>query len=114
MMDLSDGLSTDLVRLCAASQCGAIVEDVPMAESARAFATARAEDAQAFALAGGEDFELLVSVDGRAFRHLSERFHKRFGAPLHAIGRVRKGSGIFVLKGGVEEPLAPTGWDPFA
>ena len=114
MMDLSDGLSTDLRRLTAASSCAAIVENVPVAASAREFASARGEDPSAFALAGGEDFELLVSVNPRAFRYLSERFAKRFGGPLHAIGRVRKGSGVFLLKGGTEEPLASTGWDPFA
>lgn len=113
MMDLSDGLSTDLRRLSAASNCAAVVESVPVAESARECALALGEDPAAFALAGGEDFELLVAVNPRAFRYLSGRFQKRFGKPLHAIGRVRKGSGVFVLEGGQEEPLAPTGWDPF-
>jgi thiamine-monophosphate kinase len=114
MMDLSDGLSTDLVRLCAASQCAAVVEEVPVADSARACATALGEDPKAFALSGGEDFELLVAINARAFQYLSGRFQKRFGKRLHAIGRARKGSGVFILKGGVEEPLAPTGWDAFA
>ena len=113
MMDVSDGLSTDLVRLCAASQCAAVLEEVPVARSARDMALALGEDPQAYALAGGEDFELLCAVNARAFRHLSERFRKRFGCELHAIGRVRKGSGAFVLKGGQEEPLSSTGWDPF-
>lgn len=114
MMDLSDGLSTDLPRLCEASQCAAVLDDVPVAASARETALKRGEDPLDFALAGGEDFELLVAVNARAFRYLSERFRKRFGTPLHAIGRVRKGSGAFILKGGTEEPLASTGWDPFA
>lgn len=113
MMDLSDGLSTDLVRMCAASKCAAVIEDVPVAPAAREMACARNEDPQAYALAGGEDFELLFAANARAFRHLSERFRKRFGRELHAIGNVRKGNGVFVFKGGQEQPLSSTGWDPF-
>lgn len=113
MMDISDGLSTDLSRLCAASSCAAIVEDVPVAECAREAAAARGEDPQTYALAGGEDFELLVAVDPRAFRYLSGRFRKRFGRPLYPVGRVREGSGMAVRKGELEEPLSPSGWDPF-
>jgi thiamine-monophosphate kinase len=114
MMDVSDGLSTDLRRLAAASACAAVIENVPVAESAREIAAARGEDSAAFALAGGEDFELLAAVNPRAFRYLSGRFEKRFGRPLHNIGRLRKGDGVFIIKGGDEQPLASTGWDPFA
>ncbi len=57
MMDLSDGLSTDLARMCAQSRCAALIEDVPVAPAAAALAQARGEDSQAYALAGGEDFE---------------------------------------------------------
>jgi thiamine-monophosphate kinase len=111
MMDISDGLSTDLARLCERSHCAAAVDDVPVARSAAAMAAARGEDPQAYALAGGEDYELLAAVDARAFGYLSSRFQKRFGRPLIAVGRTRQGSGVFVRKAGREEPLAPTGWD---
>jgi thiamine-monophosphate kinase len=111
LMDISDGLSTDLARMCERSQCAAVVELVPVAESAAVMAGARGEDAQAYALAGGEDYELLVAVHGRAFGYLSARFFKRFGRPLTAVGHAREGSGLFLRKGGREEPLAPTGWD---
>jgi thiamine-monophosphate kinase len=111
MMDVSDGLSTDLARMCERSRCGALVEDVPVAPSAAAMAASRGEDPQAYALAGGEDYELLVAVNARAFGYLSSRFQKRFGQPLRAIGRMRGGSGIFVRKDAREEALAQTGWD---
>src|SRR5579871_1947547 len=56
MMDISDGLSTDLDRLCAASGCGAVIESVPVASAAALAATALREDPERYALAGGEDF----------------------------------------------------------
>jgi len=114
MMDVSDGLSTDLSRMCARSNCAAQIEAVPAAQSAQAMAQQRGESADEYALAGGEDYELLVAVSPRAFEHLSSRFAKRFGTPLFAVGRFREGSGLFARKGEREEPLTPTGWDHFA
>jgi thiamine-monophosphate kinase len=113
MMDLSDGLSTDLSRLCAASGCGALLSAIPVAESARAVASQRGEDPERFALAGGEDFELLIAVRPRAFDHLAQRFSAHFGRPLHRIGTLRAGSGIAVARDGGEEAVEATGWDHF-
>ncbi len=111
MMDISDGVSTDLARMCVQSHCAALLENVPVASSAVEAAKQRGEDAQAYALAGGEDYELLVAVAPRAFTHLSFRFNKRFGRPLYAIGRFREGSGLYARAEEGEAPLAPTGWD---
>jgi thiamine-monophosphate kinase len=114
MMDISDGLSTDIARMCAASRCGATIAVVPVAAGAEAVAQSRGEDPQTFALAGGEDFELLVAVDSRAFRYLAGRFQHRFGRPLLAVGRFTEGSGLRVEKGGRQEPLEPSGYDHFS
>lgn len=111
MMDLSDGLSTDLSRLCARSLVGALVEDVPVAPCLGAIAERDGEDPVDLALAGGEDFELLVAIEPRAFGYLQARFAKRFGRPLHRVGTVREGSGLAVRKGSREEALLPSGWD---
>jgi thiamine-monophosphate kinase len=109
MMDCSDGLSTDLDRLCAASGCGAVVERVPVADAAQAAAAAREEDPERYALAGGEDFELVVAVAPRAFAHLTGRFAARFGRPLERIGVLRAQPGM-EFRG---EPLQRSGWDHF-
>lgn len=111
MMDVSDGLSTDLARMAQRSNCAAVIESVPVAASAAAMARVRGEEAQAYALAGGEDYELLVAVRARAFGYLRTQFRKRFGGELLAVGRMREGSGLFVRKGDTEEALEPTGWD---
>jgi thiamine-monophosphate kinase len=110
MMDCSDGLSTDLHRLCAASGCGARVDAVPVAECASALTRRRGEDPERFALSGGEDFELLVAVEKRAFAHLAGRFAARFGRALAPVGTLRAQPGID-WRG---EPLARTGWEHFA
>ena len=108
MMDLSDGLSTDLARLAVASGAGAVIEQVPVHEAARGVAAATQGDADAWALGGGEDFELLVAVEKRAFRHLEGRFLAHFGRPLIAVGRISAERGVRFAGGA---PVAPSGWD---
>ncbi len=65
MMDLSDGLSLDLARLCEASGVGAVINamSVPISEAAAAAAEASGKAALDHALSDGEDFELLLAVD---------------------------------------------------
>ena len=111
MMDLSDGLSTDLPRMCAASACGARVEDVPVDPAASVVAASTGADPLAFALDGGEDFELLVAVDRRAFDYLSRRFAGRFGRPLLRVGTFVAEPTLSIRRDGKEQPLHSAGWD---
>ena len=110
LMDISDGLSTDVHRLARASRCGAVIEDVPVAKSARAVALARNEDPERFVLAGGEDFELLVAIRAMAFSHIATRYKTRFRRDLIRIGLLRDDAGV-VWNGA---PLERSGWDHFA
>ncbi|MBV8726491.1 MAG: thiamine-phosphate kinase [Candidatus Eremiobacteraeota bacterium] len=110
LMDISDGLSSDLARMAAASGCGALVEEVPVAQSARALAERRGEDPARFAAAAGEDFELLAAIAPRAFSYLSGRFRKRFGRPLLRVGLFRREAGVAMKTANGEEALPP-GWD---
>lgn len=87
-MDLSDGLSIDLARLCTASEVGADVDLVP------AFKSASIERA----LHGGEDYELLFTIPPR----------KHPPAEAIRIGVITKGRVLFQGK-----PLAPRGYDHF-
>jgi thiamine-monophosphate kinase len=109
MMDISDGLSTDVDRFAIACGCGAKIECIPVAAPARALAQAREEDPQRFALSGGEEFELLAAIRPRAFRYLAGRYKKRFGRDLVRIGVLGKGSGV-TWNGA---PLERSGWDHF-
>lgn len=114
MMDISDGLSSDLARLCERSKCGALVSHVPVARSARVFAERIGEEPERFALAGGEDFELLVAVVPRAFSYLAGRFKRHFGRELYRVGVARAGPGVFRATARGEELVEPSGWEHFA
>jgi thiamine-monophosphate kinase len=108
LMDSSDGLSTDLGRLCAASGVGATIETIPVDPDARRIAELAGEDPERYALDGGEDFELLVAIERRAFGHLATRFRTRFGRELLRLGVATEGAGVRLANG---EAIASSGWD---
>jgi thiamine-monophosphate kinase len=93
-IDLSDGLSIDLARLCQASKVSAAIEPPPRFPGATA----------GQALHGGEDYELLFTVSART--GVPARWQ---GLPLTRIGEVRKGRPGRVLLG--RAPLEPLGYD---
>jgi thiamine-monophosphate kinase len=111
MMDSSDGLSTDLARLAAASGCGATISHVPVHPAAEAVARAVGADAREFALDGGEDFELIAALAPRAFAYLSRHFERRFGRPLLAVGRLDAAPGMRLSERGAERELVAAGYD---
>lgn len=112
MMDLSDGLSVDLPRLCEASGTGAEI----FASQVPAYADARNWqcDPLELALHGGEDFELLFAVPpGKAAR--LERAYPGSLPPLSCIGRLRRARGVVCAPrpGVPARPLMPAGFDHF-
>lgn len=64
MIDLSDGLASDLLQLCRASKCGARIylDRIPIAKQTYALAEELHADPVVAALNGGEDHELLFTV----------------------------------------------------
>jgi len=72
MIDISDGLSSDLNRICKASQVGAVInaEQIPISEQARKNA-----EPLNVALNEGEDFELLFTLSQRDYRKLLDEWN---------------------------------------
>jgi thiamine-monophosphate kinase len=116
MMDLSDGLSTDLPRLCAASGVGARIEEssVPISDALVEAEDALSIDPLRLALSGGDDYELLATLPADRVEGARLELKERFGVPLADIGVMIEGSGVVALApGGREEPLQRGGWDHF-
>jgi thiamine-monophosphate kinase len=111
MMDISDGLSTDLHRLCQTSHAGARIyqEKLPgVAVPARLHW--RGLDASSLALHGGEDYGLLFTVGKRNLASIPRAFR---GQRITRIGEIVAGSGVTLLTDGAASVLAPQGWDHF-
>jgi thiamine-monophosphate kinase len=112
MMDLSDGLSSDLPRLCAASAVGALLEEVKIPQVLTPDdALKHGHDPVQLALHGGDDYELLFTVPPRKAKLLPKTFR---GVELSAIGRITRERELLVLEeNGHTRQLMPRGWDPF-
>jgi thiamine-monophosphate kinase len=112
MMDLSDGLSSDLPRLCLASGVGARIEAsrLPAVQVSLDDQKRRGLPLQ-LALHGGDDYELLFAVPRRKTKFVPRSVK---GVQLTAIGEITRSREIVLAEpGGREVPLKPGGWDPF-
>ncbi len=64
MMDISDGLSSEILHICKQSNAGCVIHEdkIPVAEASRQFAFKLDLDPTACALSGGEDYELIFTI----------------------------------------------------
>jgi thiamine-monophosphate kinase len=116
MMDISDGLSTDLARLCAASRAGARIQalHVPTPTIPAVLSSLPhlpKFDPLQLALHGGDDYELLFTVSPKNAKRL--RAAPGFAQLTH-IGEITRARKILLVAAdGTARPLRPLGWDPF-
>ena len=108
MIDLSDGISSDLKELCQESGVGARIEmrSIPIAPSVLYWEGKRNRDPYILALQGGEDYHLLFTVS-RKFRTPFLKFLKTNKLRVFEIGHiVAKSNGIYsVDESGKTHPL---------
>ena len=113
MIDLSDGLSSDLNRLCEASRVGALIDSssLPIDNYVTELCGRRALDPLQLALHGGEDFELLFTVKPGNVAKLPRRVD---GVEIKRIGEITNASaGVTIAEGARTWELKPGGWEHF-
>ncbi len=105
MIDVSDGLASEITRICEQSNTGAIIyaDLVPIKLLTNKAAESLKKDALDFALYGGEDFELIYTV--------SEKNLNKVKGIL--VGKITREKGIRISKDGNEELLTKQGYDHF-
>jgi thiamine-monophosphate kinase len=103
MIDISDGLSTDLGHICEESKAGAVVH----AESLPAITS---KEGLKLALHGGDEYELLFTANPK------HRIPKQIaGVPVTRIGEIIRGRQMkLATPDGRTEILKPAGWEHFA
>jgi thiamine-monophosphate kinase len=107
MMDISDGLSSDLNRICTQSGVGArvIAGMVPLSEAA-----GESSDPLAAALNDGEDFELLFTLAPEQYDKLVHVWAEV--TPITKVGEITDSPGMMlVLPDGRTKVLEPKGYD---
>ena len=108
MIDISDGLSSDLSHICEESSVGARIyaERIPVEKKIGQLVASRDERLE-LALNGGEDFELLFTVNPKSFSH------KSLAGCFH-IGEITETpQNIELIRGGESEILKPKGYSHF-
>ncbi|MEO5908343.1 MAG: thiamine-phosphate kinase [Ginsengibacter sp.] len=109
MIDISDGLSSELLHICKQSEVGCVLyeEKIPVNEMARQFAYKLELDPTACALSGGEDYELLFTIDPKDFDSIS------LNTDISVVGHIteKDAGSVIITKGGNKYPLTAQGWN---
>lgn len=115
MMDISDGLATDLAHLCKESGVGAEVDAaaLPITPGLREAAAVCGADLLDWVLRGGEDYQLLFTCAADEVAELSRLARERLGTELHRIGRIVAGKGVALLANGKRSDITYQGYDHF-
>ena len=112
MIDVSDGLSTDLMHLLEESGCGALVraEAVPVAGAAEVLADDLGSRPLTLALSSGEEYELLFTARNEDQVRIRE-LATEFDTSITAVGEVLSGRGIVLERDGAQETLKASGFE---
>ncbi len=109
MMDISDGLSSEILHICKDSNLGCVLyeEKIPVAEDMKKAAFKFEIDPTACALSGGEDYELLFTVAQEDYEKLV------LNEQISVVGYMTEpelGAHI-ITKGGGKHPITAQGWN---
>jgi thiamine-monophosphate kinase len=109
MMDISDGLGSDLLHICKDSNLGCILyeEKIPISEKMKKAAFKFEIDPTACALSGGEDYELLFTIPQAEYDKLV------LNEQISVIGYMTEPEeGVHIItKGGGKHPVTAQGWN---
>jgi thiamine-monophosphate kinase len=111
MIDISDGLSSEILHLCKQSNTGCVLyeEKIPIAEETRLAAYKFQLDPTACALSGGEDYELLFTIRQEDYDKITTN------EEISVVGYItdeEEGRHI-ITKGGNRYPITAQGWNAF-
>lgn len=109
MIDISDGLASEILHICTQSEtgCNLFEDKIPIDPSTYTLAREFNLDPTVCALSGGEDYELLFTIDQSDFPKI------KANPDITVIGHMTsKKEGInLITKGGTSHPLTAQGWD---
>ncbi|MDQ4106050.1 MAG: thiamine-phosphate kinase [Actinomycetota bacterium] len=110
MIDLSDGLASDVRHICERSGVGCRVEleRLPVAGDTREYVASLGEDPARLAATAGEDYELLIAAP----EGILEGIMKELDVPLTVVGEMSGSEVVFRREGEVVEELS--GWEHFS
>jgi thiamine-monophosphate kinase len=111
-IDSSDGLAWSLHELARQSKVGFTVDNLPVANEAKAFAKKNRLEAAELALYGGEEYELVVTVKPERWA-AAEAVVKSVGGCLLRIGKATENPELTFQADGKLGVIEPRGWEHF-
>ena len=101
MMDVSDGVASDLLHILRTSSLSAIIDtaSIPISPLLRKTASLYEWDTLKMALTGGEDYVLLITLDHQQATRIQANFARQFGQELYIIGECRDGEPGIIYSG---------------
>jgi thiamine-monophosphate kinase len=115
MMDISDGLASDIRHICRASDLGAVIfeSSLPLSDSFRDYTSRFKPDYLKTAIGVGEDYNLLFTLAEDDFTALEKLMHGE-GYQLFCVGKMTKEQRLILEDNqGQSMPLQIGGWDHF-
>jgi thiamine-monophosphate kinase len=115
MMDISDGLASDIRHISKASKLGAVLyeERFPHSEEFQKYLADLKPDYLKTAIGVGEDYCLLLTVPQKKFADLKKNLNE-LGHQLYNVGEMTEGDDIYIVsKKGEKSILTLSGWDQF-
>lgn len=117
MIDVSDGISSDLSHILKASKKSAIVDlnKMPVSNTLKKEAASQGWDLDKLVTSGGEDYVLLCTIRDGSFEELNAAFKQAFSKNLFQLGEIVEGEGqIAWLKNGTKVSFSHHGFDHFS
>lgn len=116
MMDISDGISSDLIHILNSSGMRADIftEKLPVSSTMSTVAKKHGWKELELATSGGEDYELLFTVDRKDIDRLKKDYFKKFAENITVIGEIKEGQAkINWLKNGKPIEFVKGGFNHF-
>jgi thiamine-monophosphate kinase len=116
MIDVSDGIDSDIHRIMECSKCGATVDldKLPLSNALNHASEINGWDVHELAATAGEDYCLLCTVSAKSYPVIADKYKKEFKKELYSIGTINSGENELIYhKSGQKMKLAKHGFDHF-
>lgn len=117
MIDISDGLTSDILHICSQSNVSVQIfaDSLPVSEEIKLLAKQMKKNPYDVALASGDEYELLFTAASQNAEEIIQKIREKTGTDVTVIGEiVGKDKGNWIIyKDGIKKTLKPLGWNHF-
>lgn len=115
MMDVSDGIDSDLKRIMECSSCGVHVDldQLPLSKEIQTFSQKYKLNPVEIAASAGEDYCLLFTVDPKSYEQVLKSYSECFQKPFYKIGKITEDKKFIYFNHHQETKLSLQGFDHF-